>query len=535
MQPDGPGHTHGHTHAHGHAHSHGGDGGHEARWEDLLASPPLLATAAMLVVAFAATIVGMVALWPDGRGQDAAIEQAAQLGLGTERFDAVVTATSDGPCSYADPVDPETCRNLTFDLKEGPEAGSVISLSDLPLGPTSQTPDLAVGDRVVLGYEPSTSFYFYADRDRGSTLVWLAVIFSVVVVALGRRQGVRALLGMALTLVILVGFVARSVLDGHDPLTVAVVAASLIAFVSLFLTHGFNPHAAVALVGTLASLVLTLGLSWVFFRAARFTGLATEEGLTLPLVADIDLVPLLLGGALLGTLGALDDVTVTQVATVAELKHRNPDLGVAELVSSGIRVGRDHIASTVNTLLLAYAGASMPLLLLFAVSHQSLASVANSELVALEIVRTLCGSVGLVAAVPVTTALAALLVAGPDRAATAPRPAGAGDPYAPSPAPEGADGHDDVWHQGPGIGPDGAYRPPIEPDGPHPAHVADIEPDLEPDLGVPPPQPAPRRRPPTSARPPRPDHRPTTELGGEDDAAWWARQAQQAEEDGDRG
>ena len=314
MQPDGPGHTHGHTHGHGHAHSLGGEGGHQARWEDLLASPPLLATAATLVVAFAATIVGLVALWPDGQGQDAAIEQAAQLGLGTERFDAVVTATSDGPCSYADPVDPETCRNLTFDLKEGPEAGSVITLSDLPLGPTSQTPDLAVGDRVVLGYEPSTSFYFYADRDRGSTLVWLAVIFSLVVVALGRRQGVRALFGMALTLVILVGFVARSVLDGHDPLTVAVVAASLIAFVSLFLTHGFNPHAAVALVGTLASLVLTLGLSWAFFRASRFTGLATEEGLTLPLVADVNLVPLLLGGALLGTLGALDDVTVTQVA-----------------------------------------------------------------------------------------------------------------------------------------------------------------------------------------------------------------------------
>lgn len=451
MQPDGPGNPHGpspgfaHSHSHGHTagHSHGHDGP-QARWEDLVASPPLLATAVLLAVAFAATIVGLVLLWPDGRGQEAAVQQAAELGLGTERLDAVVTATSDQPCSYADPADPQTCRNLTFDLKQGPEAGAVITLSDLPLGTPSQTPDLAVGEQVVLGYEPSTNFYFYADRDRGQVLVWLAVIFAAVVVALGRRQGVRALVGMALTLAVLVGFVARSVLDGHDPLTVAVVAASVIAFVSLFLTHGFNPHAAVALVGTLASLVVTLGLSWVFFRASRFTGLATEEGLTLPLIADIDLVPLLLGGALLGALGALDDVTVTQVATVAELKHRNPDLGVAELVSSGIRVGRDHIASTVNTLLLAYAGASMPLLLLFAVSHQSLASVANSELVAVEIVRTLCGSVGLVAAVPVTTALAALLVAGPDRAATASRPAGAGDPHLHSHSDQ-SNGDDATW------------------------------------------------------------------------------------------
>lgn len=506
MQPDGLGHSHsptlgpshGHVHAHGHAHGPGsepdGGGGPEARWEDLLASPPLLATAVLLVVAFAATIVGLLALWPDGEGQDAAIEQAAQLGLGTERFDAVVTATSDGPCSYADPADPETCRDLTFALKEGPEAGATITLSDLPLGPTSQTPDLAIGDRVVLGYEPSTNFYFYADRDRGSVLVWLAVIFALVVVALGRRQGVRALMGMALTLAVLIGFVARSVLDGHDPLLVAVVAASLIAFVSLFLTHGFNPHAAVALVGTLASLVLTLVLSWVFFKASRFTGLATEEGLTLPLVADIDLVPLLLGGALLGALGALDDVTVTQVATVAELKHRNPDLGVTELVSSGVRVGRDHIASTVNTLLLAYAGASMPLLLLFAVSHQSLASVANSEQVALEIVRTLCGSVGLVAAVPVTTALAALLVAGPDRAATAPRPAGAGDPTPLVGYDDGA-GHDD--HTGRGHDQMDRHRRGPEPEGgPVPAY-----------------RPAPER--PAAAYDP----------GYEDDATWWARQA----------
>ena len=151
-------------------------------------------------------------------------------------------------------------------------------------------------------------------------------------------------------------------------------------------------------------------MSWVFFGLSEFTGLATEEGLTLPLIAgDVDLASLLLGGAIIGALGAFDDVTVTQVATVAELRYRSPHLPRRELIASGIRVGREHIAATVNTLLLAYVGAGLPLVLLFAVSDQSLAMVANSELIAVEIVRTMCGSMGLVAAVPVTTVLAALV------------------------------------------------------------------------------------------------------------------------------
>ena len=152
-------------------------------------------------------------------------------------------------------------------------------------------------------------------------------------------------------------------------------------------------------------------MSTLFFDLARFTGLATEEGVLLPVLAqDINMASLLLGGAIIGALGALDDVTVTQVATVAELKVQNPDIGRRQLIGSGIRVGREHIAATVNTLLLAYAGVSMPLLLLFVVSDLSLAMIANSEIVAVEIVRTLCGSLGLIAAVPITTWLTAVLV-----------------------------------------------------------------------------------------------------------------------------
>jgi uncharacterized membrane protein len=372
--------------------------------------PTLRVILGLVVALGVATVIGLVALWPDGSGRRDAMDQAVRLGLATEQFDATVDTVVDGQCSYSTPEDPQECLAYVVVVHEGPDAGALIALPEYNLTARVSAPVLAVDDAIVVGYEPTTGFYFYADRDRGNTLVILAAAFAVVVLALGRWRGLSALAAMAVTVAVLVGFVAPSVLDGNDPLWVAVVAGSAIAFVSLYLTHGFNPTTTVALAGTLASLLLTLAIAAVFFDLAGFSGLATEEGLTLPLLADVDLSSLLLGGAVIGALGALDDVTVTQVATVAELRHRNHRLGVAELVTSGIRVGREHIASTVNTLLLAYAGASMPLLLVFAASDQPLAVVANSEIVAVEIVRTLCGSMGLVAAVPITTVLAAILV-----------------------------------------------------------------------------------------------------------------------------
>lgn len=366
---------------------------------------------AAVVMAALATIVGAVVLWPGGEGRRAAIANADEIGLATDRLSATVEEVLDRRCSYSTDEEPQDCRTVTLTVHEGPEAGELVALPEVNSTLDRSIPDLAVGDQIILGYEDSTNFYFYADQDRRTPLLWLAALFAIVVIALGRFRGVLALLAMAATLVVLVVFVAPSVLDGNDPLVVAVVAASAIAFISLYLTHGFTPTTTVALAGTLAALGLTLGLSWIFFELAEITGLATEEALILPFIAEnLDVSALLLGGAVIGALGALDDVTVTQVATVAELRRHSPHLPTTELVASGIRVGRDHIASTVNTLLLAYAGASMPLILLFAASDQPLDMVANSELIAVEIIRTLCGSIGLVAAVPITTALGAVVL-----------------------------------------------------------------------------------------------------------------------------
>lgn len=387
--------------------------GLEGSWAVWLGVPMLRIILGVVAVLGVLTVIGLFALWPDGSGRETALAEAADLGLAAEQYDATVESVVEGRCSYTTAEDPQQCLSFFVIPDEGPDAGLLIAIPEFNLDSDVSAPDIVAGDAIIVGYETTTDFYFYADRDRGNTLLLLAALFALVVIALGRLRGVSALAAMVVTVIVLVWFVAPSVLDGNDPVLVAVVAGSAIAFVGLYLTHGFSPTTTVALAGTLASLLLTLAISALFFDAANFSGLATEEGLILPFLADINLSSMLLGGAVIGTLGALDDVTVTQVATVAELHHRNERLTVAELVTSGIRVGREHIASTVNTLLLAYAGASMPLLLVFAASAQPLGVVANSETVAVEIVRTLCGSIGLVAAVPITTVMAAVLVGTP--------------------------------------------------------------------------------------------------------------------------
>jgi len=397
----------GHSHVPGDGHDHGFVSG----WQDWAHDRVLRLVLAGVALAAVATVIGVIALWPDGEGRKQVVANADELGLVTDRYSATVDLVTDQVCSYSTSERQFECTVLTVVVNEGPDAGARFELSEVSRESDPNFPQYQAGDKVVLGYEDTTDFYYYADRERRAPLVWLAVAFSLVVIALGRLRGALALLAMASTLVVLVGFIAPSVLDGNDPLLVAVVAASVIAFVSLYLTHGFSPSTTVALAGTLGALGLTLALSWLFFEWAAFTGLANEEAAILPFIAeDLNLSALLLGGAVIGALGALDDVTVTQVATVSELRFRSPSLSTPELVASGIRVGRDHIASTVNTLLLAYAGASIPLLLLFAVADQPLQMVANSEIIAVEIVRTLCGSMGLVAAVPITTMLAAAVM-----------------------------------------------------------------------------------------------------------------------------
>lgn len=358
--------------------------------------PTAFAVFLALVVVF-----GIVLLRPTGEVRP----DLRDIGINPRVFGAEVI----GVVEYACPSIPDLmCGDVTMRLESGPDAGDEVTLSFV-LAETA--PRLEVGDRVVLEYQEDAAEefrYIYADRQRRSVLAWLAVGFAIVVIALGRMRGIAALVGLVASVIVLLQFVIPAILDGRSPVLVAVIGAAVIAYLALYAAHGFTRMTTVALLGTLAALGCTALLSWLAVSAAEFTGLTADEAFVLTIAGEFDLSGLILAGIVLGALGAIDDITVTQASTVWELHAVRPDLGTGALMRSGLKVGRDHVASTVNTLLLAYAGAAMPLLLFFVLADQSIGTVLNSEIVAVEVVRTLVGSIGLVIAVPFTTWLAAV-------------------------------------------------------------------------------------------------------------------------------
>ena len=356
------------------------------------------------------TVVGAVAWWPDS---------GASLWTGFdgqgERVDATVTAGRADDCARPEPASTVECE-VQIRVTSGPNAGTANSF---PIFPETQpgSPDFRAGDEIVviefaLG-DTGELAYNFVDFQRDEPLLVLAVVFVVAVVALGRFQGLRALAGLGLSALVLFGYTFPALLDGQPPLPVALVSASAIAFAALYLAHGVNDTTTVALLGTMAALSLTGVLGAVFTAAAQITGVASEDQIFLLVSAEgIDLRGLVLAGIVIGSLGVLDDVTVTQVSAVARLREANPGYTVGDLYRTGVHIGRDHIASTVNTLVLAYAGAALPLLLFYRNVGIGLSESITSEIIAVEIIRTLVGSIGLVAAVPLTTLLAAVVVTG---------------------------------------------------------------------------------------------------------------------------
>jgi uncharacterized membrane protein len=358
------------------------------------------------VVALAA-LVGIVLLRPEGPRP----ELAAELGLGAELVDATVTSVTEVPCAGTEAAAGIRCREIEFTVTDGSTEGDDGSF-EVPI--TEAAAPINDGDRLTLGYQPEADpgfRYYFNDFQRRTPLVALGIVFVVAVLVLGRWQGLRALIALAISGVVIVGFMFPSILDGHDPTAVALVTAAVIALVALYLTHGVTEMITVALLGTFAALGLTAILAGVFSSLAQFTGFASEDAFYLTIAsANVDVKGLVLAGIIIGSLGVLDDVTVTQVSAIWQLHQANPTYGARRLYTAGLVIGRDHIASTVNTLVLAYAGASLPLLLVFTQAGRGLGDVATGELVAVEIVRTLVGSIGLVAAVPLTTALAAYVI-----------------------------------------------------------------------------------------------------------------------------
>jgi uncharacterized membrane protein len=299
---------------------------------------------------------------------------------------------------------------------DGPQAGSML---DAYLqGPSGQqaVPRYSIGDEVIVNISQQgedANFVAVADRYRVPALAALLGLFAVAVTLVGGWRGVRSLIALALTFAVIIRVVVPLLLAGWNPVFLAVGSATLVTIATLLLTEGARPTTIAAAAGTFLSLALTALLAVAFNALAQFTELQGSGDLVyLQTVGrpELDLGGLLLAAVIFGALGILDDVTITQAATVDELHDADPRVTRSELFRRAMNVGRSHISATVNTLALAYVGASLPLIVLFNAGQQDPLLTVSGEIVAVEVVKALVGSIGIVAAVPATTAIAVLLV-----------------------------------------------------------------------------------------------------------------------------
>ncbi|MBI4023015.1 YibE/F family protein [Candidatus Berkelbacteria bacterium] len=306
-------------------------------------------------------------------------------------------------------------QRLRMEITSGPDKGVVRELEHGTKYTIQPSDKLEAGERFILGESTridGSTYLYVADRARTAALGWLVVVFMGLVVAVSGRQGFLALVGLALSIGILAWYVVPQIAAGQAPVGIALVGAFLIASATLYLAHGIRWRTTVALASLLFTLLIAVGLSTLFAALAHLSGTGSEAAFYAQLgsLGSLDLRGLLLAGIILGTLGVLDDVTTTQAATVEELKRAKPSLSARALFARGMSVGREHVASLVNTLALAYAAVGLPLFLIAATTQTVPFWVTlNSEFVVEEALRTLAGSSAIVLAVPVTTFLATLL------------------------------------------------------------------------------------------------------------------------------
>ena len=281
--------------------------------------------------------------------------------------------------------------------------------------PSVNLPKYKVGDKLIIAYskdfEGNDAFYI-TDYIRRDSLLLLFIVFAVLAAVIGKIRGITSLIGMAVSFFVIFSFILPKILSGSNPILISIIGSLFIIPVTFYMSHGLNKKTSIAIAGTLIALVITGVLAGVFVEAARLTGFSSEEAGFLQSAKGglVNIKGLLLAGIIIGVLGVLDDVTVSQSAIVFQLKEANPKIKPEELYKRAMDIGQDHISSMVNTLVLVYAGASLPLLLLFIDNPHPFTEVINYEIVADEVIRTLVGSIGLVLSVPITTIIAARIV-----------------------------------------------------------------------------------------------------------------------------
>lgn len=332
--------------------------------------------------------------------------------MGSETSKArVVEIIEDGEIDLGGTI--QRYQVARVELLEGEYQGIVMEMDYGKRQVLSSNVYLQTGDTVLvtIGSRPDGVLtVYFADFVRSNSLLWLTVIFILTILLISRWKGLRSLLSMAFSLMVIIGYIIPKILSGGDPLLVSVTGSVILLGVTLYLTYGWNLKTHAAVLSMILVLLITGALAGLFVVVTRLTGSGDENALFLlqMLNTQINLRGLLLGGMIIGALGVLDDLVTTQASAVFELHHANEALGFRPLFNSAMRIGQDHVAATVNTLVLAYAGASLPMLLMFSLARGNYGNLINFEFIAEEIVRTLVGSLGLIAAVPLTTAIAIL-------------------------------------------------------------------------------------------------------------------------------
>lgn len=311
----------------------------------------------------------------------------------------------------------EVTQTLQVKILDGAQSGNIITLQQGNDARIAQVAKYQAGQTVVvdetLGPDGSKT-YTITDTYRIPSLILLSLIFFAFTILVAGKKGLGAVLGLSVSLLVIIGYIVPQMLYNQaDPLTVSVIGSFAILFLTTFLAHGFSRQTAIAVGSTFCALLLTYLLSLVAVGLTHLVGLGTEDSYLLELSPGQAINPrgLLLGGIIIGTLGALNDITTTQVASIFALFKANPQQSFVHLLTHGFSIGKEHIASLVNTLVLAYAGSSLPIFIFILVNpqHLPLWVIINSQSIAEEIVRTVAGSMGLILAVPIATLLAAYL------------------------------------------------------------------------------------------------------------------------------
>jgi uncharacterized membrane protein len=362
----------------------------------------------LLILALAAFVI-----WGIPYFFETPLPEAMSSPLGTGTAKAEVTAIlEEGEITLGDTT--QSYQLLRVRLLEGEFVGVPF---DIDYGKRQIHPPgirFDVGDVILVSVSQGPNGVvnaYFADYVRTPMLGWLALAFALAIIVTGKWKGFRSLLGLAFSLFVIIGYIIPHILTGEDPVRVSIIGSVILLTVTLYLTYGWTLKTHASTIGMILVLVLTGTLAWFAIQLTRLNGTGDEEALFLVQMstATINLRGLLLGGMIIGALGVLDDLVTTQSSAVFELHAIDESLGFRELVARAMRIGQDHVAATVNTLVLAYAGASLPSLLMFSLNRGDYLTLLNFEFIAEEVVRTLVGSLGLIAAVPLTTVIAAAL------------------------------------------------------------------------------------------------------------------------------